>query len=660
MQVHCDGRLFHCDSIRLDDAKGRARLIREVVARARERFGVEADTETLEAELLAIIEKVANQPAGDTTPAPVEYQVVEYQEDPDRNGQYAVTDNGTVQLTNRVIVIERDTLVEDEGETLRHFEGRVTLHGVATDFKVSSDEYGIGFKLLAAIYQAAGPKVRVYCKTEVLARAISSVSAPERRATTSAFGWSAEGDEYRTPSVRIDAEGIHPTGADDPVRVDLAEKPCAGNLDFVAPRTGELDRLKRHVVKNLLPLHYRRVTYVTPAAAALAVLIRFVSGMNRPAVWLVGLTGGGKSFVAELFQNFFGNFPVELGSAVGSWSSTAYFLPQQGYLFKDALYLVDDFKPEVVRHADVVKLLQNYADGSARGRLNRDATSNVSRPIRGILLATGESLPELTPSALARTVIVAVESRSKQVQRGGRCLALRHRYPSLKAGFIHYLLRHDRPGHFEARVGELQQLYYGPIIGAQNDLRIAGYLGGAWPDGEEKTRAFVERDLAAVRDEMVGAVKGQQASEIFLATLGALVEHGRVRVEGWASRGVSDPGLKYQATIGKVVPRQGGRPLALDICTSLALEVVQESLRKQGRPPLPATARSLPDQLAADGKLLDRDGRAIDPEARGGKTHDAKLQGSTRKAFRIAADELVEPRSRSTRTDETSPGGTDD
>jgi hypothetical protein len=471
VQARHGAAIFHCAALKLADDRERARFVAQVVARAQERLGIAADARALEDVLLAIIDETAHV-EDEAVPATVEFQVVEDQDDPDRDGLYAVGSNGPVQLANFVVLIDRDLQFRDGVETRRRFEGRLILHGVTSDFRIDAEDYGNGNRLAAAVFGAGGPKTQIHCRYEALGRAISAISQPIRRVITTDYGWTEAGDAYLTPSVRVDAEGIHATGSDDPVRVDLSEEQCARHLDLAVPAEGEVDELKTHVVEDLLKLHDRQVTFTLLAAAALGVLFRFVAGTNRPAIWLVGLTGGGKSFAAKLFQNFFGDFPIELGSAVGSWSSTSNFLQKQGYFFKDSTYLVDDYKPEVTRHGDVLKLLQNYADGSARGRLNADATTNVSREIRGILICTGESIPEQSPSAMARTVIVDVGSRQKDVERGARCLARRERYPALTADFVRFVIAEGRGAAFAERVRELQGIYYGPIAGAQNDLTI--------------------------------------------------------------------------------------------------------------------------------------------------------------------------------------------
>jgi hypothetical protein len=653
VQARYDGCLFHCDSIKVDEAKERAQFAKQVADRAREQFEVEIEAADLESDLLEIIDEMADAENDPEPPAAVDYLVVEHESDPDRNGIYRVESKGPIQLCNAIIYIDRDITVKDGPESRRRFEGRGILHGKVSDFRIDAEDFGNGNRLAAAIFEAAGAKVQILCKYESLSRAISAISEPTYKTVTTDFGWSESGDAYLSPSVRVDADGIHPTGADDLVRVDLSDEQCARHLDLALPAAGELDELKKHVVDDLLKLHDRQVTFTLLAAAALGVLFRFVLGTNRPAIWLVGLTGGGKSFAAKLFQNFFGSFPIELGSSVGSWSSTSNFLQRQGYFFKDTTYLVDDYKPEVTRHGDVLKLLQNYADGSARGRLNSDATSNVSREIRGILICTGESIPEQSPSAMARTVIVDVGSREKDVERGARCLARRERYPALMAGFIEHVIAEGRGAAFAERVRELQQVFYRPIAGAQNDLRIAAnhallaasfeefarYLGEVGAEWTEQARLYVDEDLPAMRDRMVAAVKEQQPSEILLATLRALITNGRVRIHGWTSP-LANTGSSHPPTIGKAIGCIEGRPFSIDLNMTLALEAVQECLRRQAKPPLATTPKALLDQLAEDGKLLDHEGRPLGPGAQANKTRDVSIAGSTRKAFRVSRETL--------------------
>ena len=549
------------------------------------------------------------------------------------------------------MLILRDVLLDDGGEPRRRFEGRIHLLGKPSEYAMSPEEYANHRLFTTAVYAAGGPKARFLVKPEAVCRAVSALSDPVEERVTNVFGWNETASAFRFPSGRVDASGIHPAGGGDPVRVDLSGEDCARHIDLAVPAPGELPGLKAHVVGDLLGLTDRLVTHLLLAATALAVLIRFAPAMNRPALWLVGLTGSGKSFLGRLFANFSGDFPVNDGARLASWSSTGNFLQRMGWFFKDALFFVDDFKPEVARHADYIKVIQNYADGSTRGRLRADATSNVVRPIRGILVSTGEDVPEHSASALARNVVVAMPTSPKDTARGARCLARCHRYRALQAAFVHHLISAGRTAGFAASVEGYRDRFLAAIAGRQNDVRIAGnlalfaaafaeyarFLGDAWPGWEGEVEAFA-LGLEGLRDEMVAAVHGQQASEVFLETLRTLVEYGEVRIVDASPADPSRDGDRRPA-IGRMVPAREGRR-AIEVSTSLALRAVQEHLRRSGKPPLPATEKALVGQLAADGKLLGRDGSPFVPKA-GRPTWSAKIDGASRNVFLVASGELI-------------------
>jgi hypothetical protein len=373
----------------------------------------------------------------------------------------------------------------------------------------------------------------------------------------------------------------------------------------------------------------------------------------------VGLTGSGKSFAAKLFANFFGDFPLK-STAFTTWGATGNFIQRQGYFFKDALYLVDDYKPELVRYSqEVGRVLQAYADNTARGRLKSDATANVMRPIRGLLVCTGEDVPEHHASAVARSVIVKVPQRAKNLGAGHRCKAECGNYAGVMADFIRWLLAGGQCGAFARRFGELQERYYNDVAGQQNDIRVATnlallgaafelfaeYLGDVWEGWHEATRKFVEDDLVAIRDGMLGEAKEQQASEVFLRTLAELIQFNHVRVEGLPGQRDADG----KPLIGRVA---GARPVPgvmlagganqdrLEICTNLALAQVNECLRKQGRSELKITDRALLQQLREDGKLLDQNGEPLAPGT--DPTRRVRLDGPRQvRAFAISRRELL-------------------
>src|SRR5262249_55821152 len=159
-----------------------------------------------------------------------------------------------------------------------------------------------------------------------------------RREITTNFGWAgaAENRCYLVPGGRITAVGFECVDGESGLRVDLADEELARHLDLRPLDPEELLRGKRHLVEGFLPLHDRVGPSGLLAAVAATMLQPFAPGVGRFALWLVGLTGAGKSFLAKLALNFFGDFPVSSGR-FATCSSTPNYLQRQGYFFKDAL-----------------------------------------------------------------------------------------------------------------------------------------------------------------------------------------------------------------------------------------------------------------------------------------------------------------------------------
>jgi hypothetical protein len=555
-------------------------------------------------------------------------------------------------LTNFVLTLEEDVRVQDDVESWREFAGRLTTAAGTSPFRIKAADFADNGKLKGALFAAGGCGLVIHASMDELRRAVSTISTEagevRRRTLTTNFGWTADKTAYLTPSLQISQAGIEVLDETAAVRVDLGSEVPACQLDLKKLEGDDLLRVKRHVVEDLLALSEPAVTHTLLGATAAAVLYPFARGAGRFALWLVGMTGAGKSFLAKLFSNFFGDFPVS-SAPFTTWSATPNYVQRQGYFFKDCLYLVDDYKPEVVQPYQVVRVLQTYADNTARGRLKADATANVLRPIRGLLVCTGEDVPEHNASAVARSVIVRLGQGEKNVAAGTRCLAECESYSGVTADFIRWLLAEDRCAAFAQRFAELQQRYYGDVAGQQNDIRVATnlallgaafeqvaeYLGDVWEGWQGAVKRFVEEELVAIRDAMLGEAKDQQASEVFLRTLAELVRFSHVRIDGLP--GQDD--VQHEPLVGRAVgvgPAPGDARLV--ISTSLALAEVNAFLRKQGKTELKGTESALLQQLREDGKLLGPDGR---PLTAGDKTRRVWLEGRQRRAFAVSRRELL-------------------
>ena len=641
-------RVLYAHSFDPRNANARSAYAKAVVGKAADAGLGPIDPGTVDARLLEAVGKMAEAAEADD-PGPAAYRAVEGDPDPERDGIYL----GDAQLSNFVLEFVEDVIELDDGHESRRFRARVTRNGETAWCWLTPQDLAVPTKLREAILGAAGPKAQILGHPDVLCRAAAALSDPRRRTVVNAFGWDEGGTVYRSPSAWVDAHGIHAAGVDDPVRVDLGAETCARHLGLLVPADREVDGLRRHVVDDLLRLAPRRVTYALLASVALAILVRFAPAMNRPALWLLGVTGTGKSFLARLFANFFGDFGLSDGSRLGSWGSTGNSLQRQGYYFRDAVFLIDDYKPDAgAGHREVVRLLQNYADNSARARLRSDATANVTRPMRCLLVSTGEDRPEHAASAAARTLTIAVPRGPKDFARGGRCRGRCGRYPALTADLIRHLLAAGRTAGFAVRVEAYLEHFLEGIAGRQNDARIAGnlallaaafaefagYLADAWTGWEGELAWFI-RDLEHLRDEMLAEVEGQQASEVFLAAFRALVDADEVCIKGVS--GGPPVGREGRPTVGRLIQPARG-PRVVEVATQMALRAVQEHLRRSGKPPLPATEKALVAQLAGDGKLLGRDGRPLAGGEGGDRTWSAKIDGKARNVFCLASSELID------------------
>ena len=412
---------------------------------------------------------------------------------------------------------------------------------------------------------------------------------------------------------------------------------------------------------------------------ALSVLYRFTDGMNRLALWIVGLSGTGKSHMAKLFQNFFGNFPIAGEKAVISWASTTKRIQHEGYYFRDALYLVDDYKPEYCRPSEATWVLQAYADSSARSRLQRDASAAETREIRGLLFCTGEDVPDHGAGATARLIKIPYPKGEKDLERGQRCRQQRLNYPGVMADFIRHVLANKRGLAFAARVEELQARFYREDAGKDNDVRIAGnfallaaafeemadYLRDVWDGAAEAKRVFVEEHVPELRRANLADVSEQKASKLFLSTLAGLVQQGTVQIKGLQGlhpelqvqgsppligKTATSKEVSGQATTVATADRLGGGRVAagphredtvVEIWTSAALSQVQQSLRQQGKPSLVITDRALLQQLREDGVLLDEENNTLTAEGTAEVTKQVKIDGKNRHGFRILFKTLM-------------------
>ena len=127
-------------------------------------------------------------------------------------------------------------------------------------------------------------------------------------------------------------------------------------------------------------------------------------------LFLHGITGTHKSTAASLAMAHYGNFHSKNPPA--SFNDTANQIRKKAFLVKDMPLLVDDYHPtssvQEARQmaATAQSISRAFGDGSDRGRLNADRTVSAAMPPRSVAIITGEDLPAVGESGLARYYIV--------------------------------------------------------------------------------------------------------------------------------------------------------------------------------------------------------------------------------------------------------------
>ena len=204
-----------------------------------------------------------------------------------------------------------------------------------------------------------------------------------------------------------------------------------------------------------LPLRFMEV--MTPEAAYpllgvafLAPLISFLKKKGiapRFALYLLGMTQSGKTTAAMLALSFFGRFSA-MDSIPASFTDTANSVQRSAFLLKDMPLLIDDYFPvssvNERRKMEFIAqtLSRSFGNAQSRGRLDSSMKQRAGLVPRCVAIMTGEDIPDIKESGLARFFIVDVrkgdvsmgEELTKLQEAAARGELVKH-----MRGYIEYL-----------------------------------------------------------------------------------------------------------------------------------------------------------------------------------------------------------------------------
>lgn len=157
--------------------------------------------------------------------------------------------------------------------------------------------------------------------------------------------------------------------------------------------------------------------------ALLSVVARAPLGECHPVdfgLFIHGFTGTKKSSVTSVALAFFGEFGG--GEFPSNWSDTDNDMESKSFQAKDALFVVDDFKPSVSSseaarlHAKAERFIRNTGNRAGRGRRTKDMVAKAAPYNRSMTIITGEDLPR-GQSLLGRLLILELLRNDVDLER---------------------------------------------------------------------------------------------------------------------------------------------------------------------------------------------------------------------------------------------------
>lgn len=339
------------------------------------------------------------------------------------------------------------------------------------------------------------------------------------------------------------------------------------------------------------------------------------------SLFLHGQTQTRKSTLAALAMSHFGNFHAK--NAPANFKSTGNYITKKAFLLKDMPIWVDDFHPtdsqqeKRAMNATAQMLARAFGDGADRGRLNADRTLQSSSPPRSIAVITGEDLPSVGASGLARFFIVDVDKGDVPVE-DGRLSQLQEdaRMGWLQKSMEGYILwigkmieRGGFPENLHKRFISLRDKIRTEGAGDQERAPEAmacilmGYemmvlymaSVGAISGTQEIERMITEArtTLADASRKQSRELQSEKPSRIFLDTLGELLESRRVYVQDLVLADAKGP-----MAIDNMIGYRDNEYYYL--LPQMAYKEVSRTCREEGHE-FPVSLRALYKHLAADG-----------------------------------------------------------
>ena len=238
-------------------------------------------------------------------------------------------------------------------------------------------------------------------------------------------------------------------GGGDDTKAELPDKLQRYQL----PHTINDDNTDRHdALHTLLAVADRRVIIPLLALVFLTPLNYFLRQSDcEPAfvMYLVGRTQSRKSTLAALILSFFGRFKSTTLPA--SFKDTINSLEAKAHILQDVILVVDDYHPAGDRN-DMMRKMQAisrmYGDRCGKDRLSPGLTTlRISNTPRGNVIVTGEDIPDISQSGLARAIVIEMTPDTVPIGatlNASQAYAQRGVYAEIMRDYIDWLRENEK------------------------------------------------------------------------------------------------------------------------------------------------------------------------------------------------------------------------
>ena len=342
------------------------------------------------------------------------------------------------------------------------------------------------------------------------------------------------------------------------------------------------------------------------------------------ALYLYGESGTHKSTAAALALAHFGNFHAK--NLPASFNDTGNSIGAKAFQLKDMPILVDDYHPvsslqeRRQMSATAQRLSRAFGDGADRGRLNADTSIKAQKPPRSVAVITGEDLPAVGASGLARFFILDIDkgdipvgeeltemqelARKGWLQRAmrGYILWLLKKADGLpdKLHGLFLQFRESVRKESEGQHDRAPETVACILIGYAMMLRYMQEQGVLTQLEAEQMLIHARKQLLAASKRQGETMASEKPTRIYLDSLGELISSGRVAVRDLTEEKIREA-VPAEKMIGYVDQDY------YYLFSQVAFGAVQALCREQGIE-FPVTLKALYKHLKTDGVLPRGDG----------------------------------------------------